>query len=763
MILAVGIMAVSCAKSPLEPTPAPDGGNDISVAVSLRTALPDATVSSLRGSGPQASRTGAALSIAFGEPTKAAESLTTDGEQKVTDLWVVQFDKATGKRVGTPYYASGEQIVQNGADISLEARLTSASSSQVVYFVANTHSPSTFHAGNCTTITDLEKVSGSIGTGYRPTASSGLPMLAAVEFPQVASGTPLTGITLRRLVAKVVLRYKVSAALAARGFAVIGARLRNVPAAIRYATEPTGSVDYPALAQESHIDYALDDVTSAGTDGVYSTFTWYMPENLRKAMVTVSEEQDRVPANTDGAATYIEIQGELKSPLGCQRVAYTVMLGNVPADMNDYNVRRNNIYTASMELLGTNVADKRITVESFDMNNSAIVVPNSGAKGAVTFDIRKCLNNSFTTQAGLSGMLGTSSTLTADVLWQDGNVINTSDVTLDAVNGLLTVKSSKATVGNAIVALYPNASKNQGDILWSWQVWVTDYQPDGSTNYALAANSRADVPGGQVHTYGTNFMSKNPGKVIMDRNLGAAKAYYAAPSSGDATAADCFGMFYQWGRKDPFPRVWGATIHVADAIGTTIPIYGADGTTVLPEDGTGYKKVAAATALSGANTLAYAVKNPLTFIYNATGTIDWYTTTTANQNNTLWGDGAQKSAYDPCPKGWRIAADGTWNDFTRTAANAGTFLYWEQGVQSEAVKFYATNGRVYAPARAWYPAPGYRYSATGGLLSVGNQGFSWSSSVSSFNGINLNFNYAGVITGNPNGRANGFQVRCIQE
>lgn len=62
------------------------------------------------------------------------------------------------------------------------------------------------------------------------------------------------------------------------------------------------------------------------------------------------------------------------------------------------------------------------------------------------------------------------------------------------------------------------------------------------------------------------------------------------------------------------------------------------------------------------------------------------------------------------------------------------------------------------------PAPGYRNNASGALNNVGNNGYSWSSTVaaSGYNAHNLNFNTQGLNPTNTNNRANGLQVRCLQ-
>ncbi|WP_299457633.1 hypothetical protein [uncultured Rikenella sp.] len=64
-------------------------------------------------------------------------------------------------------------------------------------------------------------------------------------------------------------------------------------------------------------------------------------------------------------------------------------------------------------------------------------------------------------------------------------------------------------------------------------------------------------------------------------------------------------------------------------------------------------------------------------------------------------------------------------------------------------------------ARLDEDAPGYRHRDTGALNNVGNNGYSWSSTVSGTNGMNLNFNVTWLNPSNANNRAYGFQLRCL--
>lgn len=359
------------------------------------------------------------------------------------------------------------------------------------------------------------------------------------------------------------------------------------------------------------------------------------------------------------------------------------------------------------------------------------------------------------------------------VLWQEGlggsaNVIESAD--LNSESGLATVKAH--TYGNAVVAAY-NVKQ---EILWSWHIWVTDYAPDGSGNYYLGPDSKMDVPGGQVHSYGPKFRAANPGKVIMDRDLGARQTLYVPPMTDWAIIDNTYGLQYQWGRKDPFPpAMCGSPYQVPDDDkGQTITIYGPDGTTELTEGGTGLKnvKITDAGVVSGGTTLAYSIKNPLTFIYvGPSGTMfcpdNW------------WGgesSSSAKSIYDPCPAGWRVPPKGTWDDFSMWNVISGgtttylTLKYYEDGqerypLEENPVRRFANNGALYKDF-AWYPAAGYRHPYDGSLNGWASNGYYWSRTpdADQISGYGFDFTPENVTpAGGGRNYADGRPVRCIQE
>ena len=206
-------------------------------------------------------------------------------------------------------------------------------------------------------------------------------------------------------------------------------------------------------------------------------------------------------------------------------------------------------------------------------------------------------------QSQLGKQLGIDDTFDAELVWTDNanrisaasNIksISTSGV---GYTGHIIVETGSAE-GNAVVAI-----KKNGVILWSWHVWVANYEPD-------------------VDAHG-----------FMTRNLGA-----LSQTPGELSAQ---GLLYQWGRKDPFPGSanWNQEVEPV--------IYSALGQTSV-------QKVQTPENANFGN----SVKNPLTFYY--TNTADdvnsWYQWESIS-SDTLWGQSMVKSVYDPSPPGWRVAS-----------------------------------------------------------------------------------------------------------
>lgn len=188
-----------------------------------------------------------------------------------------------------------------------------------------------------------------------------------------------------------------------------------------------------------------------------------------------------------------------------------------------------------------------------------------------------------------------------EVLWETYNDSNT--VTANSVVAAVDYDKQAANdyyeicfktpetlhAGNAVIA-----AKNAGGvILWSWHIWV----PSSAVGVVDASNICSAT--------------------LMDRNLGALEVV----STSTGTSVYSLGLFYQWGRKDPFPG------------------------SKRVESGAGHALVSgvAPSVLKGSTmTINETVKNPTQ--YAASGISD--------MNLTKWAK--NKTLYDPCPPGYKL-------------------------------------------------------------------------------------------------------------
>ncbi len=175
--------------------------------------------------------------------------------------------------------------------------------------------------------------------------------------------------------------------------------------------------------------------------------------------------------------------------------------------------------------------------------------------------------------------------------------------------------------GNAVVAV-----KSGTTIRWSWHIWVTDYNPE--------------------EEMGQNTMG---GYVFMDRFLGAVSDIPTADNK-DAT-----GCYYQWGRKDPFPP--------KSATAALVPVYNAEG----------QSKTAATTP--DITSMSQTVLNPFVYDNNnayGAGATTWGETAV---NDKLFN--TPKTAFDPCPAGWRVPRRDAYIDYV-----SNTSLFQENVVKT---------------------------------------------------------------------------------
>ncbi len=295
--------------------------------------------------------------------------------------------------------------------------------------------------------------------------------------------------------------------------------------------------------------------------------------------------------------------------------------------------------------------------------------------------------------------------------------------------------------GNAVVAVVDA----KGVVLWSWHLWVVDYDPSASL-YTTEANAS-----------GTTWS-------FMDRNLGAV-------SMEKGTFDKNAGLIYQWGRKDPFPSAVDYTIQNEDYS------YQQDGEPTLYDiDGNELPKISSKAASNGS--IALGIANPDVFykvvsvntgkqdeygsdIYeNVPRSSDWSDTS----DDDAWGGVSQtKSIYDPCPVGYKVPvcdADGN---------TPYAWMVYKEMVWDTEFKGATMNNQ-------WFPTIGTRVYASGGLdyteaypysgMWIGTAGKA-SADLDTY--PTLYGQYMFIINGkrtfkvNKDCRSQGMNVRCVAE
>lgn len=345
-------------------------------------------------------------------------------------------------------------------------------------------------------------------------------------------------------------------------------------------------------------------------------------------------------------------------------------------------------------------------------------------------------NIKYTFEANVAPNGAALNTKSVELLWQsDIDIID--NVALDNGNATFFVHSSdndtsKVPNTNGVIAAYDA----EGDIIWSWHIWITDSDPT------------------------QDAVTDSQGNVFMARNLGA---YTNSNASNDTQKIyDSYGLYYQWGRKDPFPRPQSY-----DCSGGVGEIIYDDWSIYYP-----FQEVEDTSSHVG--TIDFATENPMCYITNEAcieeggdGVGDWL----ATADNALWKD-SEKTTNDPCPYGWKVPSASDLAVLQLTAAEDNTDL----DTARKQYGWWLSDGTN----SFFYNACGYRRYNDGMIENMNShdsypsipepwEGHYWTSTANSDgSAMSLYFDLTTTRTINkfqsnkPSRRANGMQVRCVK-
>ncbi len=281
----------------------------------------------------------------------------------------------------------------------------------------------------------------------------------------------------------------------------------------------------------------------------------------------------------------------------------------------------------------------------------------------------------------------------ASLVWStvDTTVNKTAITDIEYSNGYIYF-TTDGTEQNALIAAKEVTVDNFGNesafILWSWHLWITNYDPENELNQynVLGSDNTEGLPG-------TWAMPAT----WMSRNLGA---MHEGNTGNYDDVQKSLGLLYQWGRKDPFPggivTDWGTADDEYNWAGTGVSndiVYYYDYTGAEESTQTSSEQFIRTRDVefeSVKDNVQVSIENPSVYIKNTNYPYRWISTESCNETHNvapddprdgwgyLWGNCSddassvgEKSIYDPCPAGWQIPCAQMFKFVTSHADAAG--------------------------------------------------------------------------------------------
>ncbi|WP_073002940.1 fibrobacter succinogenes major paralogous domain-containing protein [Mariniphaga anaerophila] len=294
--------------------------------------------------------------------------------------------------------------------------------------------------------------------------------------------------------------------------------------------------------------------------------------------------------------------------------------------------------------------------------------------------------------SALGTQISSNDDISAELIWMDNLDVVEDIFTYGTGSSGNVVVTTGNISGNAVVAVKVN-----NNVRWSWHIWV-DEDPV---------------------SIGTVTMPS--GSILMDRNLGA--------TSKTVSEIGTVGVQFQFGRKDPF------TASADYGTPSEVLLYDLEGNT--PEIAT----------VDGSKNLAFVTSNPHTFVKSQW--VDW-----CDEFVTNWwqSEDGSKTAYDPCPAGWKVPA---LEDYAGLADE-----HFDKNIEGG-------HNLIYNDQSNFFSYTGYR-EVMGNMDATANYGTFWVNSVIPGEAgvgaaFSPSFGVGGTAAVNGAPRARALSIRCVRE
>lgn len=554
-------------------------------------------------------------------------------------------------------------------------------------------------------------------------------------------------------------------------------QLQGIPTNFTILPDPDENGYYPSLFDQfKTVVLSSDDLNSG--------YSCWVPANVRGTNPAASSDEYRTKANAPDGSSFIQFVAVNQSDVK-KKLNYRVYLGGNSS--TDFNIRENTDYTFTVKFEHSDlpVNDGRVTIvdpiPASENNNNFVETANCfmiAPGGAFCFNPYKFyidgkrVENTLLQSADwcnvTSGTLINTPIKSVKVLWQtkeNGDVgepilgvANSSDDHTNIVDLTDGTDLEKARIfcrvapntagGSGVIAAY-SGENGTGDILWSWHIWVTEYNPDPTGNGTVLIENK------QKHKYRHNNSDQYP---MMDRNLGAMAGFTDVPSNA-LEMSKANGFHYQWGRKDPFPSSYSRDIiSTLTGVNGNMPVvgmlnqYGPDGIKYVIKEGVNSNGVPHRDTF----------KNPTKFYYDRNE--GWRIV-------DIWGGTSnEKQISDPCPVGWMVPSNDNFKALFKSTTTPEKWLPANTKNQSSASKdggfvlFFDGDGEGNT---SYFRMSGYRVSPEE-FRHIGQWGFFWTRNRNSTNtAYNFNIkdheNDTGVNMRTGMETADAHTIRCIQE